>query len=309
MIRNTLLEQTIQTLIRNGFSYQSFADSNSCFDLIARKQNLVLVLKVLPNIDSLRPEHARDLKKITGVFNAHSLIIGERSKVFTLNPDVLYERYDLPVLSFEGFQQLLASRLPTQRSFKGQNVVELDIERLRKEREARELTLKELSNQIGVSLESLHRYEHGSPAQLDVAEKLERVLHTRLIRGISVFKPIEKETEEKNAPLTNSVLDQLQDLGLKLSVFERAPLNAAATEHNLLISHAETKQNVRKKALSMEKTQTILNYPGLIITNETKRMSMGNIPVLHSEDISTFSSAEDMMNSLKNRRKTSKKTE
>ncbi len=304
MTRETLLNQLKQRLFHHGFTYQDFSDSNSSFDLIARKQNLVLVMKVLSNIDSLRIEHARDLQKIGNAFHAHSLIIGEKSKVYQLDADVLYERYELPVLSLSGFEQLLESKLPTQKSFKGQNVVELDTELLRKQREANALTLKDLSQRAGISLESLHRYEHGQPAQLEAAEKLERLLNVRLIRGINVFQSLELKKEEEPAPTAqHSVLDQLQELGLKLSVFERAPLNAAATEHNLLISHAETRQNVRKKAISMEKTQTILKYPGLIITNESKRVDSGDIPLFRADEISTFSRAADILDEINSRRR------
>jgi putative transcriptional regulator len=307
MTRETLLNQLKQRLFTHGFTYQDFSDSNSSFDLIARKQNLVLVLKVLSNIDSLRAEHARDLQKIGNVFHAHSLIIGEKSKVFQLHADVLYERYELPVLSLDGFEQLLESKLPMQRSFKGQNVVELDTDLLRKQREANALTLKDLSQRAGISLESLHRYEHGQPAQLEAAEKLERLLNVRLIRGINVFQSLELEKEEDPTPTNNhSVLDQLQELGLKLSVFERAPLNAAAKEHELMVSHAETKQHLSKKAYSLEKTRRIMHYPGVIIAKESKHLSIGNVPILKQDELSTFSNADDLLRELESRRRARK---
>ncbi len=309
MMRPSLVEQVFSLLREHGFTYQSFVDSNSSFDIIARQQNIVLILKVLANIDSLRAEHARDLQKLTHVFNAHALIIGEKTKVFELQRDVLYERYGIPVLSAEGFQSLLQQRMPVQRSFKGKNIVELDVNTLRKEREARALTLKELSEQVGVSLESLHRYEHGSPAQLDVAEKLESILHAKLIRGINVFEhhyPLVERAEEN--PLSINALDQLRELGLKLSVFERAPLTAAAEdEHRLLISHIEDTHHAAKKAMQLEKTQHVVKQPGIIVTRSRKNLHVNNVPILREEEISTFSNVKDMMKMVNERRETRKK--
>jgi putative transcriptional regulator len=309
MMRPTLLEKVMHVLREHKFTYQSFVDSNSSFDIIARQQNIVLILKVLSNIDSLRVEHARDLQKLTHVFNAHALIIGEKTKVFELQNDVLYERYEIPVLSIQGFQSLLQQRMPVQRSFKGKNIVELDVNVLRKEREARELTLKELSEQVGISLESLHRYEHGSPAQLDVAEKLEQILHTKLIRGINVFEhhyPLVERAEEN--PLSISALDQLRELGLKLSVFERAPLTAAAEEeHRLLISHIEDTRHAAKKAMQLEKTQHVVKQPGLIVTKSKRKLHVNNVPILHEEEISTFNTVKDMIKTMNERREIRKK--
>ncbi|MBM3282250.1 MAG: helix-turn-helix domain-containing protein [Candidatus Diapherotrites archaeon] len=309
MIRPTLLERVLQLLREYGFTYQSFFDSNSSFDIIARQQNIVLILKVLSNIDSLRAEHARDLQKLTHSFNAHSLVIGEKTKVFELQNNVLYERYGLPVLSLKGFELLLQQRMPAQRSFKGKNIVELDVNTLRKEREARDLTLKELSERAGISLESLHRYEHGSPAQLDVAEKLEEILHAKLIRGINVFEhcyPLVERAEQN--PLSINALDQLRELGLKLSVFERAPLTAAAEdEHRLLISHVEDTHHAAKKAMQLEKTQHVVKQPGIIVTRSRKNLHVNNVPILREEEISTFSNVKDMLKTMNERRESRKK--
>ncbi len=312
MIRPTLVNQVLQLLTRHGFTYQSFVDSNSSFDIIARQQNIVLILKVLSNIDSLRNEHARDLQKLTHVFNAHSLIIGEKTKVFELQANVLYERYGIPVLSLQGLESLLLQKMPTQRSFKGKNIVELDVNKLRAEREARELTLKDLSERAGISLESLHRYEHGSPAQLEVAEKLEEILHAKLIRGINVFEhayPISEISQKaQQDPLSINALEQLKELGLKLSVFERAPLTAAAAdEHRLLISHIDDTHHAAKKAMQLEKTQHVTKQPGLIVTRSTKKLHVNNVPILQEDEISTFSNVKDMMKMVNARRENKKK--
>jgi putative transcriptional regulator len=245
------------------------------------------------------------------VFNAHSLIIGEKTKVFELQSNVLYERYGIPVLSLNGLESLLQQKMPVQRSFKGKNIVELDVNKLRAEREARELTLKDLSERAGISLESLHRYEHGSPAQLDVAEKLEEILHAKLIRGINVFEhtyPVSPISEKaQNDPLSINALEQLKELGLKLSVFERAPLTAAAAEHQLLISHIEDTHHAAKKAMQLQKTQHVMKQPGLIVTRSKKKLHVNNVPILHEEEISTFTNVKDMMKMVNARRENKKK--
>ncbi|MFH0970323.1 MAG: helix-turn-helix domain-containing protein [Candidatus Diapherotrites archaeon] len=303
MTREILLQKIKHTLARNGFQYQDFSDTNSCFDVIARKQEQVLIIKVLFNIDALRAEHARDLKKMAYAFNGYSIIVGEKSKVFTLKDNVLYDRYELPVLSFIGFTHSLQEKFPMQRAYKGQHIVELDAQRLQNERKSNELTLKELSQSVGISLESLHRYEHGSPAHIDAAEKLERILHTTLVQPINVFeKPfVSKEDWEK--PFSPSVIERLEEVGIKLSVFERAPITAAGKEHPLLVSHVENKHQLVKKAQHLEKAEDITQYTGMMISSGKPPEMEGKIPIIREDELNTFSSAKDILRSLREKKK------
>ncbi len=303
MNRDEILHRVKEALARNGFHYQDFSDTNSCFDLIARKSENVLVLKVLSNIDALRPEHARDLKKMAIVFHGHSMIVGEKSKVFTLDEHVLYDRYHLPVLSLSGFDRSLQSKFPTQRAYKGQRVVELDAQRLKSERSARELTLKELSERAGVSMESLHRYETGAPALADVAQKLEKILHTRLVQHINVFESAPITVEEINQPVSPAVLEQLEAIGMKFSVFERAPLTAAAMEQDLLVTHVTHAHHLKRKAGYLAQATAITHVPGVLISSEEKATHAEGIPVVSESELSTFSTAKDMIQTLHERRK------
>lgn len=309
MLREKLYEEVILALAQRGFDTKSFVDMNSCFDVIARKQGLVLILKVLTNIDALRPEHAQELHKLAHAFNASPLIIGERSKAQELQASVLYERYDLPVLSLQGFALLLDQHLPMEKSFKGKSVAVLDAQKLREERESLEMTLKELSEKAHISLESLHRYEKGAPASMEVAEKLEKILHTKIIQGINVFElpEVPQKLEDKVEIPYNSALEQLHELGLKLSVFAHAPLTAAGKEKPLLISQSENDSTLKRKAFLLSKTQSIVHQPGMIITKKSKHLHVENIPVMHEEELSTFSSVEDIMKALREKKHATKK--
>ncbi len=299
MMRQAILQKIEEILCQNSYRFQSFAEANNSFDLIARRQNLVLILKVLSNIDALRIEHARDLKKLAHVFHAHSLVIGEKSKVFNLKDDVVYERYELPALSIQAFESLLASNFPLSRSYKGQQVVELDFEKLRKLRKLEGLTLKQLSEAAGISLETLHRYEHGLPAQFEVAQKLERILNNSLVKSINLFAyTLEIASTAETERTEDTALEQLRDLGLKLSVFERATVSAAGIEHPLLISHVKENQNPAKKTLLLEKTQRVINQPGLILSSTKKTFHHPHLPVLDVNEITTFSSVHDILNAV-----------
>jgi len=110
-MRETILLRTMALLKERGFAVESFAHSNACFDLVAKRADLTLVLKVFNNIDALREEHAAELRKISTVFNATVLVLGEKSKVFSLSKGVLYERLGLTALSLSTLENLLAEQV------------------------------------------------------------------------------------------------------------------------------------------------------------------------------------------------------
>ena len=131
-MREAILAKTIELLKQKGFSVESFLQSNSCFDIAAKKGSLTFAIKVLENIDSLREEQCSELKKMSGLFNAVSLVIGEKTKAFRLKENEVYERYGIKVMNLPGFENLLEGVFPSIKYFKGKKIVELDSEELRK---------------------------------------------------------------------------------------------------------------------------------------------------------------------------------
>ena len=158
-----------------------------------------------------------------------------------------------------------------------------------------------LSKKAHISLETLHRYEHGSPAALEVAQRLERILNTKLITGINVFDSLPEFSlrEQEKGESEDSAWDKLRDLGLKISVFERSPLSAAEKESGLLIGKAENEHQLPRKALLLAKTRSIVQKPGLMIARESKYTRMSRIPVVLESNLSTFSNLEDILSHIK----------
>ena len=65
--RNQLLQNIYQLLNKEGFETSNIYD-HSCFDLVARKKLLILLLKALVNIDTLNEAHAEEIRQISKVF-------------------------------------------------------------------------------------------------------------------------------------------------------------------------------------------------------------------------------------------------
>ena len=68
--------QEIKNLLKSYDFKTSDIYDRSCFDLLARKDDILIILKILVNIDSLTSSQAEELSKIAGTFLASPIIIG-----------------------------------------------------------------------------------------------------------------------------------------------------------------------------------------------------------------------------------------
>ncbi len=304
-MRETILLRAAAMLKERGFNVESFAHSNACFDLVAKRPDTTLVLKVFNNIDALREEHAAELRKIAGLFNATVLVIGEKSKAFRLRKGVLYERLGLTALSLPSLQDLLDERFPLIKYFKGKSIVELDAEKLRQKRKALGLTLQQLADKIDSSVESVHRYEKGASASLAAAEKLEDALETSLVRNINLFEEQKKEKPESelfDESIEDKALGKVHDLGVKVAVFEHSPFKAyARPKDSLFIGKGGAKPDLERKAAELSKTKKAFQGMPVIISKEFRYEQISSIPVVAEEELDSLSKFKDLMRLIRER--------
>jgi predicted transcriptional regulator len=305
-LREILVSRLVALLKSKGFEASTFFDSNSCFDLAARGPNGFFVLKVLENIDGFREEQAAELKKISSLFRANAFLVGEKSKSFSLQAGTVYERYGVNALNIETFEGLLAQALPSERYFKGKRIVEIDSRLLRQRRQELGLSLRELAEKTGLSLESIHRFEKGRATSAEKAKELEGVLGTQLVKKIDLLQESREEIVPKKelfaGELKDKALEKVHDLGIELAVFQHAPFKSATEpEESLLISKGIGKTDLAKKALRLSKTRKPFGTKPMLIAKDFKPKKIGEVPIVEEEELSTLSKPKDLLRLLKER--------
>jgi len=104
--RNQVIDEINQLLVDGGFK-TSEVYYQSCFDMAARKKLLLILLKVLVNIDSINESHVQEIKKVSNTFLASPIIVGVKSKTTKLKEDVVYERHGLPAIGIETLKNIV----------------------------------------------------------------------------------------------------------------------------------------------------------------------------------------------------------
>ena len=305
-MREAVLLRAEALLRERGFHVESFAHSNTCFDLVAKRPGLTLVLKVFNNIDALREEHAAELRKIAALFNATVLVVGEKTKAFSLKKGVLYERLGLASMNLASLKELLDEQFPSVKYFKGKSIVELDAKKLRERRKELGLTLQGLADKIESTVESVHRYEKGASASLNAAEKLEDALSASLVTKINLFEEqaLSREKEEGlfEESFEDETLGKVHDLGVKVAVFRHAPFKAYTSPgDSVLIGKAVAAHGIQKKAEELARAKEALQGQPLIISREFKFRHVAEIPVVAEEELDSLSKFKDLMKLIKER--------
>lgn len=322
-MRELVLMKAISFLKTQGFNVSTFLDSNSCFDLVANRSDLKLVVKVYSNIDGFRKEQAEELQKIAKAFEAVVLIIGEKTKAFTMKKGLVYERHSIPAMNYSTFVSIFDTVVPSVKYFKGKSIVELDSDKLREKRDNLDLTLDELAKKTGITKESLYRLEHGFSTSIETAKKLEKLLKADLIiekNLLEDFVQIRKEKEKQtfsekfdqksdsqsifDEKFDDSALEKIHSLGLDVIEFRHAPFKAFGTKKEfLLIDKGKEKTDLTKKALVLEKTKAVFDSHSLILTKKFNLERIASTPIMQEEELDSYSKANELMKEIKKREK------
>ncbi|MBN1941004.1 MAG: helix-turn-helix domain-containing protein [Candidatus Diapherotrites archaeon] len=302
-MREVLLLKTIALLKEKGFTVESFIHSNSCFDIAAKRGKLVLAIKVLNNIDSLREEQCSELKKVAVLFNAIAIIVGEKSKAFFLRDSAVYERYSANVVSFGGLANLLEENFPSSWYFKGKEIAELDSEKMRERRKELGLTLEDIANKINSTTESIYRYEKGAKISLQKAEALEDVLDAPLIKKINILEGQEKKQDKiGEEDIEDSALEKIHDLGANVFVFRHAPFKASAVKkESIIIGKGTGKQGIKKKAIELVQARHVFEAGPVIIAKDFRAKKIGSVPIIEEQELNTMSRFNELKELIKER--------
>lgn len=305
MSREEITAEAVSALRKRVFSVNTFFGSNSCFDIIAKNDERTMLVKVYENIDSIRKEQAGELKKLARVLGASCIIIGEKTKVFGLDNDVVYFRYDVPTVTIGTFEKILENKVPTTRYFKGKSIVDIDFGALHRKRDELRMSLEELAEKLGLASETLYRFEKGASTSLETAQKMEKELGENLVKKIEVldYRPEIKKVDD--IP-DEKLLEKIHELGVKMALFEHAPFHAygdSESKKGMFITTGRGKSDIPKKAAELRKTTAVIDSDSIIITKEYKYKSVEGVPVIEEADLDTISRVKELKKLIHEREK------
>jgi len=312
MQRDHILREINELLANHSFETSHIYD-RSCFDMVARKRLLLLLLKVLINIDAFTGQQAEEIKKVASTFLASPLVVGVKSKYEYLEEDVVYERHGIPVVAPETLRNMITEEIyPEVFADRGGYFVQVDGEAIQEARERENLSLKELADKAHVSRETIYKYEHGMVrASPETVIALESILNMKITLSVDLFKIPEAETGN----IAENTPKALIKLGFGIIPTTKTPFDALATsDHQLkekmtMITNMEKNRNqkiLKKMAINVKALSNVTGTDAVFILKNKKPLScIEGVPVVHNWEMDEMESSGEFLKIIKERKKCS----
>ena len=291
MSQDRQLQLVISVMITAGFEVsERFSIRPRSFDLIARNNGTLLVIKVVAHIDSVNEDAAFDLEVISRHLGGIPLIVGERAREAELERGAVYVRYGIYAISPATLYDYFVEKIPPLvYASPGGLYVNINGDALRELREQRNMSLGDLGQVLGVSRRTISKYESGMGTTLDVAIRIEEHFDTGVVEHIDLMSheqhPTELKHEWSDKKERNVPIEFLEQLGMHLHTLRGAPFQALLTfdKHTILTGYGPAQKVVKRAALIGNLSQIAKKHAMCIITDYHKQKKIGKTLVIGEE--------------------------
>jgi putative transcriptional regulator len=314
------VNRVVTLLKRAGFKTSDvYKVRSACFDVAARNGNMILLIKVLTNIDSFPEEQAFQLRLLSYTLSASVVVVGERTRKDKVADDTLYERYGIPTISYNTLEQVLLNGVfPVVYAKRGGFYVHLNGEKIRQERGKSSYSLGDIAESLGVSRRTVYEYERNEmDSTLETALRLEELLNTPITVPFNILSwNLEvDDTAEKNIArslddeLEESVGKVLSDLGLKVLWSKGTPFDAITYTQEKSdvvvtgVGHA-SERRVQSRIEAVGSFSSVVRSLDMFVLDRSRSSVVKGVPVVSKDELESMDDASELLEaiSLRSRR-------
>jgi putative transcriptional regulator len=314
-LRSDLLYTIRETLSKAGFYLSDiYPVSTMGFDIIARKDQSLLILKVLINIDALSEEVAQELKKLAHLLQATPILIGEKNSLGKLEDDVAYFRFGIQAITYTTFKNhIYEGATINAYAAPGGLYVKLNEQKLRKLRLEQNISLGQFARYVRVSRRTAQMYEEGMNARIEIAARIEELLGSSVIDPIDILAPsiphndtLSTHTSIKNfEDFQQKIFTILEKVGYHIIPMNRCPFEAVSTEKNNVLLTCVDRYNKKliKKAYIITHISKITERHAVIFTdNEQAKENVEGTPVIRKRELKKIHDPDEIIELVEERK-------
>lgn len=308
MNRNELLEETRETLANAGFYVSEIYSMHiTGFDLVARRDNSLLIIKVLTNIDAINEGLADELRTLSNLLQGCPLIIGEKSGVGLLQNDVVYDRFDINAVTLKTLKNHLLEGIPLEvYAAPGGLYVNINNKRIKELRQDQNLSLGDFARSLKVTRRTVQMYEEGMNAGIEVALRIEDLLGSNVTIPIDILnkKISERQVKVKSIKpkgfkeFQREVFSILEEVGYKVIPMERCPFEAVSQDRKkiLLTCVDQYDKKLLKKAKVVSSISNITEKHAVLITDkDAHKKNIEGTPLIVKRELRKARDPEEIL--------------
>ncbi len=297
--KSLLVDRLVNSLERKEF--QLFL-TQGCFDIAAKKE-FIMLIKALTNVDGLVQEQAQSLRAISYFVSAYPLVVSERTNHGSLDDEVIYSRFQVPVVTPKLFDNMVEEEvIPEIKAIKGKHTVVINTVYLKKKREELDLSLDKLSKKVGISKKALYEIENQrvNPT-LDTVKRLEELL------GIDLKMPYKMERVERTYikpknEFQKKVSLEFSRLGIDNSAVTSANFEIIGKEKTSLITGLSNNTVKIKKVVSQVKgLSSIFSSQGMFVAKKSHEQAIDGVPIVLESELPELESSSELSKLIKDK--------
>ncbi len=299
-MQELVMRAVLKILKKAGFTVTDLVETKPrCFDIVARKDDFVILIKVLYNVDSLKSEAVKEMKLIAKFLKASPIVVGEKFKQDYLERGVVYTRYGIPVINVATLYDIVVENVyPLIYSAPGGYYVKIDSEKFKRRREELGLSIGEIASRIGITRRAAKKYEEGIDVSLDNAIKLEELLGGDIVKEINVFEfEIDvEEPEEEFEGEEAEIVDQLKCIGIKIYPVKYAPFDAlSVVEDENVLTGVKQVREIERRASLIGRVSEVVSANAAYIVEKRVKSEVEGVVFITKDEISCVSSPKDFI--------------
>ena len=308
MDRNELLSHIRETLTNAGFYVSDLYSMRPVgFDLVARRDNSLLIIKVLTNIDAMTENVAKEIITLSKLLNGSPLIIGKKTGTKNLEEDVVYDRFGIQAIAPETLNNHLLEGLPLEvYAGPGGLYVSIDEDKISQLRKEQNISLGSFARSLKVSRRTVQMYEDGMNARIEVALRIEDVLGNNITKPIDIlqYKQVSNKSDNKQLSVSpvkdfqREIFSILEKVGYKVIPMERCPFEAVSKDKKkiLLTCVDRYDKKLLKKAQVVSSISKITEKHAVLITDkETTKKNIQGTPLIIKKELKKLRGPEEIL--------------
>ena len=292
-MKQTLLEKVSIHLLKKGYTIKSL--TRTAFDIIARKEGQILLVKILEDADSISEEYTKEMKNISDYIGGSPLIISEKASG-KLQDNIVYARFGIYCLNYNTFCASIDNKMPFIKRDHAGLKAQIVGDRLRQKMEEEGLSVGGLARKLGVSRKMIQRYEKGE-AEITVnkALRLYDILGHSVFDKVDIFgassRSLTTSAQEKGK---GDVARKYGDLGFEAAETKKVPFDVIARkDKEIILTEIGDKASPQLNSLSK-----LIEADKLVIFNK-KKPKEKDIPALTKKEFLDFEKAKELIKFLK----------
>jgi len=303
-----ILKNAVDTLKKVDFRVSERCDIRPrSFDIAARRDRLLLLLKFLSDVDTLSEATANEMKILAKRLLGRPLLIGKKSRNEKLKTGVIYKRRGISSINVRTlYEYFVEGTPPYVYASHGGLYVDVDGETIKDARSGRGLSLGDLASEVGVSRRSIKKYEDGGMnTTIDKALHLEGVLETEIVTPLDLLEFQEPETPEldlSHLPVRGrKALRILENLGFTVFPTTQAPFDALSQDKSvtILTGISEYSEAMVRRAKLVGNISSVTETQSVFIVENAKHDSIGSTVVVEKDELKKVGDSEELVDLIK----------